>query len=188
MIEPLTGPWAGSVRWAVVPFAPKPPFRLYAGEGHPPIVVDDARSVITAARSGGDPELTYLVSAKARPVLVLGGPAEHAHREVSALRLLRLSKLSEDDQAHIRAQDDELLFYLAPERFDLVEECAVMVSALVRVHVEAIDAGAALGKLRDDEMRVLGERIVRFYGFDTRLLVERAIHELATRSRRRRVE
>lgn len=34
-------------------------------------------------------------------------------------------------------------------------------------------------------MRVLGERIIRFYGFDTRLLLERHIRELAARRRAR---
>jgi hypothetical protein len=31
---------AGAVVWAVLPFVPEAPFRLYAGEGHPPVEVD----------------------------------------------------------------------------------------------------------------------------------------------------
>jgi hypothetical protein len=34
-------------------------------------------------------------------------------------------------------------------------------------------------------MRVLDERLIDFYGFDTRLLVERRIRELAARRRER---
>ena len=34
--RPASGRLAGTVRWAVVPYTPRPPFRLYAGEGHAP--------------------------------------------------------------------------------------------------------------------------------------------------------
>ena len=175
------GRLAGSVRWAVVPFAPAPPFRLYAGTGSDPIVVPEAETVINAARGGGDAELSYILPGKARPVLLLNDPPATHHREVTALRLLRLSKLSPDEQQRVRAHQEDLLFYLAPGRFDLPEENAAMVSALVRLHVDAIGSAAPLGQLNDDEMSALGERIIRFYGFDIRLLLERHIRELAAR-------
>ena len=177
------GRLAGSLRWAVVPYAPAPPFRLFAGNTHAPIVAPDADTVLRAARGGGDAELSYIVSGKARPVLILSdAPARH-HLEVTALRLLRLSKLSDDEQQRVRADGDELLFHLAPDRFGLPDESAAMVSALVRLHVAAIGSGPPLGYLDASELRVLGERIIRFYGFDTRLLVERQIRELAARRR-----
>lgn len=185
MSGPGAGRLAGSVRWAVVPFAPAPPFRLYAGIGSEPIIVPDADIVINAARSGGDAEFSYIVPGKARPVLLLNDPPATHPREVAALRLLRLSKLSSGEQQRVRAQEDELLFHLMPDRFDLPEESAAMVTALVRLHVGAVGGGAALGQLDDDEMHVLGERIVRFYGFDIRLLLERHIRELAARRRAR---
>ena len=174
---------AGSVRWGVVPFAPEPPFRIYAGPGSEPIVVADVSSVIAAAQKGRDAELSYIVSGKARPVLVLSDPPAEHHREVTALRLLRLSTLSAADQRRVRGHEDELLFYLAPDRFSLPEESAAMVTALVRLHAGAIDSGPPLGQLDTNEQRTLGERIIRFYGFDTRLLVEQQIRELAARRR-----
>lgn len=185
MSSPRAGSLAGSVRWAVVPFAPAPPFRLYAGAGSEPIVVPDTGTLIKAARGGGDAELSYIVPGKARPVLLLNDPPAAHHREVTALRLLRLAKLSSDEQQRVRAQEDELLFHLAPDRFDLPEESAAMVTALVRLHVDAIGDGAALGQLDDDETRSLGERVIRFYGFDTRRLLERHIRDLAARRRAR---
>lgn len=178
-----SGRLAGSVRWAVVPYAPAPPFRLFAGADHPPIVAPNADSVIAASRGGGDAELSYIVSGKARPVLVLTDVPDRHHQEVTALRLLRLSRLTEDEQRRVRAGDDELLFHLAPDRFGLPEDSAAMVSALVRLHVEAIGSGPPLGLLEASELSVLGERIIRFYGFDTRFLVERRIKELAARRR-----
>jgi hypothetical protein len=176
---------AGSVRWAVVPYAPAPPFRLYAGTGSEPIAVPEADTLIDAARRGGDAELSYVVPGKARPVLLLNNPPDSHHREVTALRLLRLGRLTPDEQRRVRNNEDELLVPLAPERFDLPEESAAMVTALVRLHVEALGSAPPLGRLDEGEMRSVGESVIRFYGFDTRALVERRIRELAARRRAR---
>jgi hypothetical protein len=62
------------------------------------------------------------------------------------------------------------------------------VTALVRLHVNAIGGGPALGQLDDNEMRVLGERIIRFHGFDIRRLLERSVRELAARRQARDTE
>ena len=174
---------AGTVRWAVVPYTPRPPFRLYAGEGHAPIQVHEPTQIFRAARRGGDAEFTYLVPGKARPVLILSEPTVHLHRELTALRLVRLSKLGDDEAARVRHQEEPLLFHLDPERFSLPEESAAMVSALVRLHVDAIEHAEPLGELNSNESRVLGERIVAFYGFDIRSLIDRRIRELAARRR-----
>ena len=71
------------------------------------------------------------------------------------------------------------------KRFDLREENAAMVSSLVRVHVETIESDVSLGRLDAHELRGLGERIIDFYGFDVRNLLERKIQELAERRRLR---
>lgn len=173
--------FAGTVRWAVVPFAPRAPFRLYAGAEHEPIEVAEPAQLFAAARGGDDAELTYLVPGKVRPVLILNEPTETLHREVTALRLLRLAKLAPEEAARVRRQEEQLLFQLEPARFDLPEESAAMVSALVRLHVDAVEGGDPLGELSPSESRVLGERIIGFYRFDTRLLIERRIRELAAR-------
>jgi hypothetical protein len=171
------------VRWAVVPYAPRPPFRLHAGAQQAPISVPDAETIIASAHRG-ESEFTYLVPGKARPVLLLNDPPSTYHQEVTGLRLLRLSKLGPTEQEHVRQQRDPLLFHLDPARFELPEENAAMVSALVRIHVDAI-GGQACGELDPNEFRVLGERLIEFYGFDTRLLVERKIRELAARRQQR---
>jgi hypothetical protein len=173
--------FAGTVRWAVVPYAPRPPFRLYAGEGQAPVVVAEAATIIESARRG-EAEFTYLVPAKARPILVLSEPPSAHHQEVVGLRLLRLSQLDAAARELVRRQEEPLLFHLDPARFDLPEENAAIVSAMVRVHVEAIERDSR-GELDANELRVLGERAIEFYGFDTRLLVERTIRRLAARRR-----
>ena len=174
---------AGTVRWAVVPYSPRPPFRLYAGEGHEPLTIPDTSAIIASARRGGDAEFTYLVPGKARPVLILNDPPAEHHREITALRLLRLSKIDARQRERVRDRREPLLFHLDPERFDLPEENAAMISALVRVHVDAVGSGESLGELNPQELRALGERIIDFYRFDTRNLVERQIRELASRQR-----
>ena len=178
------GRLTGTVRWAVLPYAPRPPFRIYAGEGQVPIVSPAVDAIIEGMRKrGGDAELTYLVSGKARPVLILNEPPSEHHRDVTALRLLRLPRLGEEQRERVRRGEEQLLLPLPPDRFDLPEENAVMVSALVRLNVDAIGSGPSLGELSEDEFRILGERIIRFYGFDTRLLVERRIRELVAKTK-----
>lgn len=174
---------AGTVRWVVVPYTPRPPFRLYAGEGHPPIVVATPGRIIVAAKVGGDPDFTYLVPAKARPVLLLNEPPAEQHREVLGLRLLRLSKLPPERRKAIRDQEEELLFHLSPDRFELPEESAVMIGAIARLHVDAVADDPPAGKLEPGELAVISDRLIRFCRLDTRLLVERRLHELAARRR-----
>jgi hypothetical protein len=176
---------AGTVRWAVVPYSPRPPFRLYAGERHGPLTIPDASTIIASAQRGGDAEFTYLVPGKARPILILNDPPAEHHQEITALRLLRLSKIDARKRERVRGRREPLLFHLDPERFDLPEENAAMVSALVRVHIGAVASGETLGELNPPELRALGERIIDFYRFDTRNLVERQIRELAARRKPR---
>lgn len=178
-MTPSEPPLSGSVRWGVVPFSPRPPFRIYAGASQQPIVVDHAETLIETARKG-DAELTYLVRAKVRPVLVLAEPPGMSQNEVIALRLLRLSKLPTNEQDEVRANRHGLLFHLPPDRFRLPEENAAMLHALVRVDARALSS-ESVGTLTIAEMSVLGDRIIRYYGFDTRLAVERKLHELAAR-------
>jgi len=173
-------PLAGTIRWAVVPYAPAAPFELYAGTEHRPIQAPLGAMI----ERGADSEWRFVVPGKVRPVLVLTEPSAR-HSELLALRLMRFTKLSPGEQKTVRQQQDPLLFHLPPDRFDLPEENAAIVSALVPVGESAIDTARSLGALSSEEMRVLGERVIGCFGFDTRLLVERRIRELADARRRK---
>src|SRR5439155_26713487 len=116
---------AGAVVWAVVPFAPEAPFRLYAGN-RAPVEVDEPGKLIAAARKGSDSEFTFLVPGKARPVLVVSDRLDPRLGELLALRLLRLSALGPREREIVRAGDEPGLFPLDPERFHLSEENAAM--------------------------------------------------------------
>jgi hypothetical protein len=135
--------------------------------------------IASAQQRGRDAEFTFLVPGKARPILVLNDPLAEHHEEITALRLLRLSKIDARKRERVRGRREPLLFHLDPDRFDLPAENAAMVSALVRVHIDAVDSRKALGELNPVELRALGERMLDFYRFDTRNLVERHIRKLA---------
>lgn len=175
---------AGAVVWAVVPFVPEAPFRLYAGEGRAPVEVDEPGKLIAAARKGSDSEFSFLVPGKARPVLVVSDRVDERLREVLALRLLRLGSLTAREREIVRSGEDPGLYHLDSERFDLPEENAAIVAALVRVHRSAIDP-QSVGRLGDDELRVVHERVATYYGLDLRQLVHHELQRLAEAQRRR---
>jgi hypothetical protein len=173
---------AGAVVWAVVPFVPEPPFRLYAGSRHAPVVVDQAEKLIAAALRGSDSEFTFLVSAKARPVLVLSDRIDPRLREVLALRLARLSGLDAGEREAIRAGNEPGLYHLPPERFDLPEENAAIIAALVRVHESAIDPNP-VGQLERADLREVHARVATHYGLDLHELVVTELRRLAAQRR-----
>jgi hypothetical protein len=175
---------AGAVVWAVVPFVPEAPFRLYGGEDHPPVDVPDVGKLIVAARKGSDTEFTFLVPGKARPVLVVSDRLDESLGELIALRLLRLGALTAKEREVVRSQDDPGLYHLDPERFELPEENAAIVAALVRIHRSAIDP-QPVGRLDQDELRAVHERLAIHYGLDLRQLVRGELERLAAAQRRR---
>jgi hypothetical protein len=171
------GSLRGAVVWAVVPYVPEAPFRLYRVDAEP-LELRDARPLFAAARKA-DSEFTFLVRAKARPVLVLADSPDPRFEEHLALRLVRLGELHEDTRAAVVAHEDESLFHVRPERVPgLAEELAVMIGAPVRVHVSAVEEGDVLGRLDADELRVVHERFVKLHGFDLLELVRDQIDRL----------
>lgn len=167
---------AGAVVWAVVPFTPQAPFRLYAGTDHKPIEVSDAATIIRGVRKGGDPQFEYIVPGKARLVLILSDAHDGDLGEYLALRLARLSKLSPDEQERVRAHEHPTLLPIPPDRLAPPEENAAMLAGLVRVHRTAIDPSPH-GRLHEHELRTVHERFVRFHGFDIRALLQVAIEQ-----------
>jgi len=167
-------PPLGHCYWAVAPYSPRPPFRLY-GEAMTPKDVESAEPFVDAARKGMS-EFVVLTTVKARPVLVIT-PVLPEHDEVLALRLRRLEKLSSDAvREQVRGGGDPALFPLRPERFPgLPVENAAIVTSLLRLPVEALDRRESLGALDDNELRTLHERVVRAHGLKLdRLILERA--------------
>jgi hypothetical protein len=175
---------AGAVVWAVVPYVPEAPFRLYAGQREKPVEVSQATQLIAAARKGSDAEFTFLVAAKARPVLVVSDRIDPRLREGLALRLVRLSTLDPHERETVHTGGDPGLVPLPPDQFDLPDENAVMIAALVRVHESAIDPHP-LGRVDEAGLRDIHERIARHYGLDLHGLVRAQLQRIAEAQQRR---
>lgn len=168
----------GEVYWAVVPYTPQAPFRVFVKD-KPPVEVLAAKTIIDGLRKGGDAEFRFVVEAKARPVLLLSDRVDPQTGDLFGLRLVRLSTLDEDEAQQVREQRQPGLFHLKPERFpDLEEESAAMISAPIRLHETAVDTTQPLGRLDQNEMRVLGERFVSYWELDLHQLLIGKIREL----------
>jgi hypothetical protein len=166
------------VYWAVVPYTPQAPFQVFVKD-KPPVEIQDAKTIVEGLRKGGDAELRFVVEAKARPVLLLSDRAEERTGDLFGLRLIRLASLTDTEAQQVRDQRQPGLFHLKPERFpDLEEEWAAMISAPIRIHETAADLSVALGRLDQNEMRVLAERFVAYWQFDLHQLLIGKIREL----------
>jgi len=169
---------AGEVYWAVVPYTPQAPFHIFV-KGKPPVEVPDAKTIVEGLRKGGDAEFRFVVEAKARPVLLLSDRIDSRTGDLFGLRLIRLESLDEEEAQQVRDQRQPGLFHLRPERFpDLAEESAAMISAPIRLHESAVDFDRPLGRLDQNEMRVLAERFITYWQFDLHQLLVGKIREL----------
>jgi hypothetical protein len=171
----------GEVYWAVVPSTPKAPFQVFVKDG-PPVEVGEAKTIVEGLRKGGTAELRFVVEAKARPVLLLSDQADPHTGDLFGLRLIDLEALDEEEARLVRDQRQPGLFHLKPERFPgLAEESAAIVSAPIRLHDTAVDFDHALGRLDQNEMRVLAERFVTYWQLDLHQLLVAKIRELLKR-------
>lgn len=178
-------PPLGHCYWALAPFAPAPPFRIYQ-EGAAPRSVGSVEPFTEAARKGAN-EFALLTPVKARPVLVITD-ALPEHDEVLALRLRRLEKLAtEAERERVREGSDPGLFHLKPDRFKgLPVENAAIVSSLLRLPAAALDRRSSLGALDDNELRALHERVTGVHRLRLDKLVLERAQSLLQRAQRKR--
>jgi hypothetical protein len=148
-------------------------------KGKPPVEAPDAKTVIAGLQKGGDAELRFVVEAKARPVLLLSDRVDPQTGDLFGLRMVRLEALGEEEAQQVREQRQAGLFHLRRDRFpDLADEWAAMISAPIRLHETAVDLGTPLGRLDQNEMRVLAERFVAYWQLDLHQLLIAKIREL----------
>ncbi len=105
---------AGEVYWAVVPYTPEAPFRIYVKDTGP-IEVASAEEIVDGLRKGGDAEFGFVVRAKARPILLLSDRSDPRTGDLFGLRLLRLSELSPEERQDVRDRRESQLFPLPSE-------------------------------------------------------------------------
>jgi hypothetical protein len=150
---------------AVAPFAPEPPYRLYAGPNEP-FSVPDTSSLVRVGK-----EVTALVTVKPRPILVITEPS-FRYSEVLALRLWPFSKLTAEERREVREGETEDLFHLRPDSFKgLEEESAARISSSLRLPLSSVDLSEPLGAINENELRVIHERLVRIHDLDLRNLI-----------------
>jgi len=169
----------GQAVWALAPYAPQTPFRLYPGPvARAPVVVDALAPLRTALTRGGDAEVTVLTSAKVRPVLIVADASDTAYDPgLLVLRLLSFDKLGDAEREQMRSGADPRHFHLRPHSFPgLPHENAAIVSTLTRVSSSAVEPGS-LGQLDANELRVLHERIATYFQLDLGAIVRRIVAE-----------
>jgi hypothetical protein len=179
MATPAEPGLRGAVVWALVGFVPQAPFRLWHGEEHPASELPDASTFARQVQKQGlDAQETFLVDGKLRPIVLLQDRPRQVLREIVALRMVRLETLPEPDQKAIRDQREPSLFHLPvrPSKYGLTKEMAVDLNALVRVHATAI-VPRAVGRLDDNELRVIGQRLVEHLDIDLEPLLARLVEE-----------
>lgn len=169
----------GRAVWALAPYAPEAPFRLYPGPvARAPVIVNELAPLRQALTRGGDAEVTVLTPAKVRPVLIVADASDTAYDPgLLVLRLLSFDKLSEPEREQVRTGADPRHFHLPPKRFKgLPQENAAIVSTLTRVASSAVEP-ASLGQLDANELRTLHERIAAYFQLDLGAMVKRLVAE-----------
>lgn len=168
----------GAIVWAVVPYVPEVPFRLWLGDNHPVAELGDARRYAEQVREQGlEAEQSFVVKGKLRPVLLLQDRPRGVLKEAVALRMVRLEELADEHRARIRGQREPSLFHLpVRERYGLSKEVAIDLNALVRVHVSAL-LPKSVGRLDDNEMRVVGQRLAEHLDIDLEPLIAARVEE-----------
>lgn len=116
------------------------------------------------AASRGGSEFTVLTPVKVRPVLVVSDVLS-PFDEVLALRLKRLSTLTEDQANAVRERKDDRLHYLDSEAMSGLEmENAAIVTSLLKLPIGALDTTVELGSINEAELRILHQRISDSHG------------------------
>jgi mRNA-degrading endonuclease toxin of MazEF toxin-antitoxin module len=173
----------GAIVWAIAPYAPQAPFRIWGGAEAPVATIETATALARLVSARGlDAEQTFLSPGKLRPVVILQERPRHALPEHVALRIIRLEELAPSRQEAIRAQREPSLFHLPADKlkYGMTKEGAIDLNALIRIHESAV-AGRSIGHLDANELRVVGERLAEHLDLDLTMLVERKARDLLDR-------
>jgi hypothetical protein len=151
--------------------------RRWHGDRSPSETVDPAglaRQLLKAKRD----DCTLLVDASLRPVIFLQDRPRGVLEDTLALALVSLAGLSEGQRKHVREQQEPSLFHLPvrPAKYGLAVEMAVDLNGLLRIGCGAL-LPRAVGNLDDNEMRVIGERLVAHLDIDLEPIIARQVEE-----------
>jgi mRNA-degrading endonuclease toxin of MazEF toxin-antitoxin module len=169
----------GALVWAIVACIGETPYRVWRGAGAEPIELPDAtafaRQVRDTDHAGSQ---TLVIEARMRPILLLQDRTRDVLLDVVGLGLVGLDTLAQAQQTSVRDQREPSLFHLPlrPAKYGLNREMAVDLNALIRVGAAAV-VPRPVGRLDDNEMRVIGERLVEHLDIDLEPVVAREVEE-----------
>lgn len=174
----------GSIAWAVVPYQPEAPFRLWRAGA----VAEVASAPDLARQAGGvgkSRALEVIAAAKLRPVVLLQDGPVGATGDVVALKLARLAKLPKARRDEIRDGGDPGFVVLgrAPAEYGLRTENAIDLNGIVRVHWSAF-ATSPVGSLDARELAAIDEALPGIWQFEIDRHAQRRVLDLWERALR----
>lgn len=167
----------GTVAWGTVTTVCRTPLRRWNGE-ESAVETMDPVSLARQLCHGEHDACTLLVEASLRPVVLLQDRPQGVLGDAVALAVVSLAALSPGQLDSVRNQREPSLFHL-PRRtakYGLGQEMAVDLNGLLRIGCEAL-LPRAVGRLDDNEMRVIGERLVAHLDIDLEPIVAQQVEE-----------
>lgn len=167
----------GAVAWATLPRVRLGPMRRWQGDGLPPETIDPVELARRLRENGGD-ACTLLVDVSLRPVVLLQDRPRGVLEDTLALTIVSLVGLTENQQQAVRDQQEPSLFHLPARqaKYGFTDEMAVDLNGLLRIGCEAL-LPRSVGILDDNEMRVIGERLVAHLDIDLDPVIAREIED-----------
>lgn len=167
----------GAVAWATVTTVLRTPLRHRQEEDGSVETVDPAGLARQLCR-GESLTATLLVEASLRPVVVLQDRPQGLLGDALALSCVSLGGLSRAQRDMVRQQEEPSLFHLParPAKYGLGEEMVVDLNGLLRIGCDVL-LPRAVGQLDDNEMRVIGERLVAHLDIDLEPIVARQVED-----------
>jgi hypothetical protein len=167
----------GAVVWAAVLRVPDRGFRRWRHENGETETLDAVR-LARDLYQAGEASCTVLVEAALRPVVVLQDRPQGVLGDALALAVVPLGALSRAQRDSVRAQREPSLFHLPerPAKYGLNQETAIDLNGLLRLQCDAL-LPKLVGRLDDNEMRVIGERLVAHLDIDLEPIVTRLVEE-----------
>ena len=168
----------GTICLAVFPFSPAFPLTLAGGQR--------VASIEEWARAFKGRPAKLLSEARLRPVLLLHDRTRPEHGDVTCLRVNTVKPaLRTDSRAweKIERHEHPFFFHLpaAVERYRLREDSVIALGSLGSVHRTAI-LGPTGGRLSNQEMQVVSERLARLIELDLAPRISAAARELLRRA------
>lgn len=167
----------GAVAWAAVASVCQGPLRRWLGDEVSAETIDSV-GLARQLRASDRDSCTLLVDASLRPVVLVQDRPRGVLGDTLALAIVPLGGLSENQRADVREQREPSLFHLParPGKYGFTDEMAVDLNGLLRIGCEAL-LPRTVGNLDDNEMRVIGERLVAHLDIDLEPVIAREVEE-----------